>query len=553
MNLEPALAKLLEAWQDGGLPEAEEAELLRQLDSDADLCRRFAEQVAMLGAVRAAAEQNPRWLALFDLLEHGEDEADAKVLSFEAATMKRIAPAAVSLAWHQLTAVRVLAAAAVLLPTAFFLLNSPGTPAPDRAAAVPVVPAEAPAPVVAAVAVVIGASPDSGRAVGAYLKPGVISQATGWLTLQTLNGVSVTLDAPFRADLLACDRIRLNGGRARVRVPEGAQGFRLDSPAFDVVDLGTEFAARVNADGSGTCRVFEGMADVSLLDSIGEVMRTQRLTANKSVRVDPSRRHLRVIEEADSAYPAMKQPPRPTLALPSSYAKDVMAMGAVAYWRFEEIRDREVADEVPDGARLMVVGTAAIVSESAGNHSGELTRQNQAEYFQIPSRTRPLLQGDFSVGLFAQFGWLQNFALLSATRYDKEVKGHSFILQSYASFRRSDLNRTGLHAVLRDPPAWDGGVEVYGNARLRPHHWHHIAATREGGQLTLFLDGVRVGREVVGSMPLDCGQIFVGRLNGNARQSRREARGLVGHLDELAFFPRALSGEEIRKLASPVK
>lgn len=543
MNPEPTLAKLLEAWQDGGLSDAEEAELLRQLDSDAALRHHFAEQVAMLGATRAAAEQSPRWLALFDVLEHG---GDAKIFSFEAATMERIVPAS-RRAWHQHAAVRALAAAVILLLAASFLLKSRGSSSPATSAASPA------APVAAAVAVVIGASPEIDQPTGTYLKPGPISQASGWLTLQTLNGVSMTLDAPFQAELLDCDRIRLNEGRVRVRVPEGAEGFRLDSPAFDVVDLGTEFAAVVNADGSGTCRVFEGKADVSLLDSIGEVKRTQRLAASESVRVNPSGQDLRMIEETDGDYPEMKHLPRPMLKLPPTYAAEVMAMEPAGYWRFEEIHHHEVADEVAGGLRLLAAGTAAIAEESGGNHSGELTRQAQAEYFQIPGGTAPILAGDFTIALFAQFGWLQNFALISASRYDDEFQGNSFILQSYASFRRSGLNGTGLHAVLRDPPAWDGGIEVYGNTLLRPLHWHHIAATRRGEQFTLYLDGVVVGRESAGSMPLDCRNIYVGRLNANASQPRMEARGLVGHIDELAMFTRALTDAQIRKLAVKTK
>jgi hypothetical protein len=43
----------------------------------------------------------------------------------------------------------------------------------------------------------------------------------------------------------------------------------------------------------------------------------------------------------------------------------------------------------------------------------------------------------------------------------------------------------------------------------------------------------------------------VGRLNGNREQSRMESRGLVGHIDELAVFPRALSDGEIRRLGNP--
>ena len=37
-------------------------------------------------------------------------------------------------------------------------------------------------------------------------------------------------------------------------------------------------------------------------------------------------------------------------------------------------------------------------------------------------------------------------------------------------------------------------------------------------------------------------------LNGNNTQSRKEARGMVGHIDELAVFQRALAEEEILRL-----
>jgi hypothetical protein len=543
MSHDATLVRLLEAWQDDGLPEADEAALRQLLRDDSGLRRAFAEQVAMLGAVRAAADQAPRWLALFDLLEDAGSAEGAAIISFDDATMKRIAPSRAR-AWHELPAVRALAAAvAILLAGSFFLklatqkdiITSVAVPAPA---------------VIPPVAVIVGSSAEANQVAGTYLKPGTISQDSGWLTLQTLSGVSVTLDAPFRAELISNSRIRLNEGRARVRVPSGAEGFKLESPTFDVVDLGTEFAAKVNADGTGTCRVFEGKADVSLLDSIGEVKRTHRLTANKSVRVNAASQDMRMIEEANGDYPEIKQPQRPLLALPPSYAANVMAMGPAGYWRFDEIVSKSVTNEVEGGPRLQAAGTAAIAIESGGNHSGALTRLEQMEFFKIPYLNAPLLEGDFSFSLFAQFEWLQNFVVISATRYDNEVQGDSFTLQSYASFRGSGLNGTGLHAVLRDPPAWEGGSEVYGNTLLRPRYWHQIAVTRKADRLTLYLDGTPVGSRSMESIPLNYREIFVGRLNGNAQQSRKEARGLVGHIDELAIFTRALTNEEIRKLGA---
>ena len=538
MNSEATLAKLLEGWLDGGLSEAEQSDLLRQLDEDPQLRRRLAEQVVMLGATRAAADANPRWLALFDLLDR-ENASDGLARPFEVVTMERIESGRRPKRNLQ-PVVWALAAAVALLLVAGFLLKTPkekfAGPRPGPAAP-------------ASVAVVIGGSPEAEFKTGAYLKPGSISQENGWLTVQTLKGVSVTFDAPFEATLSDLDRMHLKKGLARVRVPEGAEGFRLESPAFDVVDLGTEFAAKVNEDGTGTCRVFEGKADVSLLDSVGEVKRTKRLTASKSVLISPSSDAIQMIEEKDADYPGIKQGPRPTLALAPSYAADVLAMAPAGYWRFEAITGGQLQNEVPGGPGMRAFGSAAIIAENGGNHSGELTRLGQAEFFKIQGGTKAMFERDFTISYFAQLSWLQNFAMISAMRYDDAVKGHPLILQCYADLSKRGIKGSALHAELRDPPAWNGGAEIVGPALLRPLHWHHIAATRGNGMVTLHLDGVPVARKNAGSMPLDCREIFIGRLNGNNTQSRMEARGMVGHIDELAIFPRALSEKEIARLA----
>lgn len=539
MSTEETLTKLLEGWLDGGYSDAEYADLLRQLRENTELRRRFAEQVALIGGTRAAADSNPRWLALFDLLQLDEDASKAGGNSFEALTMGRIKSASAPrsfanpLAWG-------LAAASVLLLSGSFLLR---TPKPAMAVSLPE-PAES-----SAVAVVIGGSSETEFTAGTYLPPGRISQNGGWMTLQTFKGVSVTLDAPFDVVLTSHDHILLNKGRARVHVPDGAHGFRLESPAFDVVDLGTEFAAMVNADGTGTCRVFDGKADVSLLDSIGEVKSTHRLAASESARITPSRQAIDLIEEKDDDYPELKMPPRPKLQLNPSYAANVMRLAPQGYWRFEALSYGILPNEVPGGPRLQAAGAARITSEEGGNQSGDLPQGAQAGYFQIPNANK-LLQGDFTISFFVQFDWLQSFALVSAMRYDKEVKGHPFLLQAYAAFRRT-AQGTVLHAVLRDPPAWDGGVEVHGNMKLRPLHWHHISATRNSGLISLYLDGKLIARQPVGSMPLDCRQIFFGRLNGNSDLDRAQAGGLVGRIDELAIFPHALSDEDILRLATP--
>lgn len=546
MNSETTLAKLLEGWLDGGLPETEQADLLRQLDEDAELRRSFAEQVAVLGATRAAADANPRWLALFDLLDR-EDSEDERISSFEAATMERIGSAGRTTRDPR-PVVWAMAAAVALLLVGGFLLKRPKQNLADLPPTPPAVPAIVTS-TEPSVAVVIGGSPEAEHKTGSYLKPGTISQKDGWLTVQTLKGVSVTFDAPFEAVFSDPDRIYLGKGRARVRVPEGAEGFRLESPAFEVVDLGTEFATKVNDDGTGTCRVFEGKADVSLLDSVGEVKRTRRLTASNSLQINASNDAIQMIEENDGDYPAIKQAPRPTLALAPSYAADVLAMAPAGYWRFESMTGNQSPNEMPGRSNMLAIGSATLAAESGGNHSGDLTQLDKPGFFKIIGNSKSMFQGDFTISFFAQLSWLQNFAMISAMRYDDEVRGHPLILQCYASLSKRGIDGSALHTVLRDPPAWDGGMEVFGLARMRPLHWHHFAMTRQNGTVTLFLDGEIVARETVGLVELDCREVFVGRLNGNTSQSRTEARHMVGHIDELAIFPRALSDEQIARLA----
>ncbi len=123
-------------------------------------------------------------------------------------------------------------------------------------------------------------------------------------------------------------------------------------------------------------------------------------------------------------------------------------------------------------------------------------------------------------------------------------------MQAYADYGRSGLYGTGPNAVFRDPPAWEGGEEVYGDTLLKPLHWHHMAVTREGGTLTIYLDGVNVGSREVSAEPMNYRQIFIGRMTSSPDLNRVKALGLVGRIDELAIFNRALTVSEVEILAS---
>jgi hypothetical protein len=542
MNKDQKLACILEGWLEGGLDENEQQNLLNDLEKDSELRREFAAQVAMLGALKTTTEPEPRWLALFDLLQSTGTQKNTQG-DLEEQTMARISKLT-DVPWYRRFPIIQSVAALLLLCLAWISFQNLNPTKAEKTGSEEIVVSPQP------IAIVLGLDEkDSSLATGDYLQPGPLAQTEGWLSIQTMNGVNITMGAPFDVKLISPEEIKVDNGHVRVRVPPGAEGFRMTSRNFEIIDLGTEFAAEVRPDGTGRCRVFEGAADVSLIDSFGQPNRTRRLQANNSAKIDPSFQRVSLINEEDASYPEMMFPTRETLALADSYPSNVMQMKPSHYWRFESADNGLIANEVTNARPLAVIGSAQVTPETGANHSGQMTQAKNAGFFTLNGVKTELLNRDFTISFFAQFDWLQNYAMVSVQQYDNKHKGHAFVLQSFASFKRSGLRGTGLHAAFRNPPGWIGGTEIFGRSLLRPNHWHHIAIVRDSERATLFLDGLPVGHERIGDMKLDFKNLYIGRLNGNLGQSPEFARGMVGHLDEMAIFQRALTKSEIQTLS----
>ena len=120
---------------------------------------------------------------------------------------------------------------------------------------------------------------------GDKLPAGRIHLAAGMAQVTFDSGTSLVLEAPAEFEVRGDNEGFLHQGRATARVPEGAQGFVLDTPALHVVDLGTEFALSASASGMTDVMVIEGEIEVNLpsapLDAI-----PIRLLENHALRAD---------------------------------------------------------------------------------------------------------------------------------------------------------------------------------------------------------------------------------------------------------------------------
>ncbi len=122
---------------------------------------------------------------------------------------------------------------------------------------------------------------------GQRLSAGPLQLERGLLILRFDGGAAVVLEGPadLRVESRGC--AQLVHGRLTVRAPKEAAGFTVRSPASDVVDLGTEFAIKVERGGATEVHVLEG--EVSHSKPGAPMESAQLLSAGNAVRYDGAR------------------------------------------------------------------------------------------------------------------------------------------------------------------------------------------------------------------------------------------------------------------------
>jgi hypothetical protein len=115
------------------------------------------------------------------------------------------------------------------------------------------------------------------------LKPGSFQLETGAAVIAFDRGARVVIEGPAKFELRDDNSMILRDGKARAHVPESAHGFKLQTPRFTAVDIGTQFGCDVSTDGIGELHVFEGNVD---LQSGPARKSSVRLSENQAMRVE---------------------------------------------------------------------------------------------------------------------------------------------------------------------------------------------------------------------------------------------------------------------------
>ncbi|MDG2127175.1 MAG: FecR domain-containing protein [Fuerstiella sp.] len=121
-------------------------------------------------------------------------------------------------------------------------------------------------------------------AIGNRIGPATMQLKSGLVRLEFDSGVEVTLEGPAVFRLIDVAKTELKSGMLTATVPPGAEGFTVDTPSAQVIDLGTSFGIDLSNDGFSNVSVFDGEVEVAPLDS-GEQDAVERLLLSEGEAV----------------------------------------------------------------------------------------------------------------------------------------------------------------------------------------------------------------------------------------------------------------------------
>jgi hypothetical protein len=555
------LRELLALWLGDHDPgPARRDALLARLRGDDAFRRAFAEEVRLLGMLRAVQSSEPRFLRLED--EFGWSARQREDIEALALRVVREGERRLRVRRRMRRSLAADAAAAVLAAAGLYLAFRPG-PAPDARPEVPTAGAVEVATAVQLDGVRWEAGDGEPPREGGVVTSGRLRFRAGRLTLAFFSGVSLTVEGPADLELLATDRVFCHHGKLRARVPRGAEGFTVLAPGYEVVDLGTEFGLNLEPGGKWRVMVFEGEAAVSVLGKDGRSVGGVLLDRRRSVEVDPEAGRIQEVLPQPQAFVPLAEFVAAPLELAPGYAAEVRAAKPWGYWRFESLAGGRVPNEVAGRPALKALGGVQLEQSPRGNRWARFRPGDHAQAFLMDGEWAPPRAGGYAIELWVQAdlpspkGFGQTALVGLIDREDGEAENHLAYLELTARGRRSPHEPCAVRFLDRWPAALWGGADVFSRRTVVPSLWHHVVGQKSGDTLELYVDGKCIGTtpaKLNEDRPDDAAttacRLLVGRLKRRPLPPHvSEIRAFEGRLDELAVYDRPLTPEEIRRHA----
>jgi hypothetical protein len=382
---------------------------------------------------------------------------------------------------------------------------------------------------------------------GTELYPGTLKIVAGEVRIEFYCGASVLLEGPAEFQLIGDSRGHLARGKMAAIVPEEAVGFVVSAPGVAVVDFGTEFGLNVGQGGQSEIHVFDGEVEASLLGDDGTTLRSARLVTGESVAIDARKAEIAKVAGRKGEFIRVKPVKPGPLAITPDYVRTVLHARPVGYWRFEAIEDGRIANSAGDGLAATVIGDLEL--RGKGPNRVALFRSTESgEHLLVEQPFEQLAGGDYTIEFWVKPHVVKGAALVGLMDCDpnlvdlREEKCLTLVRLRQKSGKL--MHPPGAAHVAYRATGGGRDTNLFSRAACSPGRWHHLAVVKQRDQLSLFHNGKRIRTVSVDPGPerQPC-RLFAGRIPGDWIPKQR----FKGELDELAVYPYALSGKEIRQ------
>jgi hypothetical protein len=384
-----------------------------------------------------------------------------------------------------------------------------------------------------------GVNGESTPVAGTKLRQGVYELRSGLVEIEYPSGAVLVARAPATFDLVDSSCVRLEDGQLAAHVPKAATGFRVEAPGATVIDLGTDFAVEAVKEQESEVHVFHGEVLVDLHGEKGKSADLLRLVTGEAARVDYSTGMPSGIDLDEQRF--MRSLRDET----SSYARAVLAMDPVVYYRMEPTGDgTQLVDASTSGADASLhLGRVTAPVWTTGKVGSALRLGGPAQQTYAAVKEYPQATGDTLT--------------VTAWVYARSRPRWASIAKNWAGGPDRGQFHFGLHedgGELEAHIVEGSGAEiaVRDKTPLPLNTWHHVAFVADGTMLRLYRNGIEVDSKPYHTLRRDprIRALAIGtKLNLlSDAPEEREFNMWDGNLDELAIFNHALTAGQVLEL-----
>jgi hypothetical protein len=201
--------------------------------------------------------------------------------------------------------------------------------------------------------------------------------------------------------------------------------------------------------------------------------------------------------------------------------------GLVAHWNFDEGSGVEARDSSPNGLHGAIKG--AVWKSGKKAHALQFNRTASVE---VPNHPALEITGDITIA-----AWVWKDSPNEAKRWDAILSKTPGKWDYELLTSKAKSDELAFYSPQGEPK------EVYSGKPVPSKRWCHVAVTRSGDQVRMYLDGELASTATMGGkFPTNGGALQIG-LDG-----AKQVNGMIGLIDEVYLFNRALSQSEIKAL-----